>query len=65
MFEKGFEEIKEMIILKFVGDWDELQKKYFSLRQSRTEFLEQCQEIKQNWAGQEIFEICFCVIFDH
>ena len=38
-------------------------KKYFSLRQSRTKFMKQCQEIKQNWTGQENFEICFCVIF--
>ena len=27
--------------------------------------MKQCQEIKQNWAGQKNFEICFCVIFDH
>ena len=33
--------------------------------QSRTKFMKQCQEIKQNWAGQENFEICFCVIFDY
>ena len=26
---------------------------------------QQCQEIKQNWAGRENFDICFCVIFDH
>ena len=31
--------------------------------QSRTKFMKQ--EIKQNWTGQENFEICFCVIFDH
>ena len=33
--------------------------------QSWTKFMKQCQEIKQNWTGQENFEICFCVIFDH
>ena len=33
--------------------------------QSLTKFMKQCQEIKQNWTGQENFEICFCVIFDH
>ena len=27
--------------------------------------MKQCQEIKQNWTGQENFEIYFCVIFDH
>ena len=53
------------MILKSAGDWDELQKKYFSLRQARTKFMKQCQEIKQNWTGQENFEICFCVIFEH
>ena len=47
-FEKGFEEIKEIITLKLAGDWDELQNKYFSLRQSQTKFMKQCQEIKQN-----------------
>ena len=65
MFEKGFEEIKEIIILKSAGDWDELQEKYVSLRQSRIKFMKQCQEIKQNWKRQENLEICFCVIFDH
>ena len=33
--------------------------------QSRTKFMKQCQEIKQNWTGQGNFEIFFCVIFDH
>ena len=27
--------------------------------------MKQCQKIKQNYAGEEIFEICFWVIFDH
>ena len=65
MFEKGFEEIKEIIILKSVGDWDELEKEHFSLRQSWIIFMKQCQEIQQNWTGQENFEICFCLIFDY
>ena len=38
---------------------------YFKILQSRTKFMKQCQEIKQNWTGQENFEICFCIIFDH
>ena len=59
MFEKDFEEIKEIIILKSAGDWDELQQKYVSLRQSRIKFMKQSQEIKQNWTRQENFEICF------
>ena len=33
--------------------------------QSQTKFMKQCQEIKKNWTGQENFESCFCVIFDH
>ena len=59
MFEKDFEEIKEIIILTSAGDWDELQQKYVSLRQSRIKFMKQSQEIKQNWTRQENFEICF------
>ena len=52
-------------MLKFAGDWDDLQKKYFSLRQLGTKFMKQWQEIKQNWTGQENFEICFYINFDH
>ena len=33
--------------------------------QSWIKFMKQCQEIKQNWTGQENFEICLCVMFDH
>ena len=33
--------------------------------QSRTKFIKQCQEIKQNWTGSENFEICFSIIFDN
>ena len=62
---KALKEVKEIMSLKSAGDWDVLQKKYVSLRQSRTKFMKLCQEIKQNWTGQENFEICFCVIFDH
>ena len=32
--------------------------------QSRTKFMKQCQEVKQNWIGRGKFDICFCVIFD-
>ena len=28
--------------MKFAGDWDELQKKYVSLRQSRTKLIKRC-----------------------
>ena len=52
-------------MLRFAGDRNELQKKYFPLRQSWTKFMKQCQEIKGNWSGQENFEICVCVIFDN
>ena len=40
------------------------QYHYYDL-QSWTKFMKECQEIKQNWIGQENFEICFCAIFDH
>ena len=36
-----------------------------SLLQSWTKFMKQCQKTKQNWTGQENFEIFFRVIFDH
>ena len=53
------------MIINSTGEWDELQKKYFSLRQSWTKFMKQFQEIKQNWTEKENFQIYFCVIFDH
>ena len=55
-----FEEIKEIIVLNSAGDWDELQKKYFSVRQSWTKFMKQYQEIKQMWTGQENFVVVCC-----
>ena len=51
--------------MKSAGDWDELQERYFSLKQPWTKFMKQCQEIKENLTGQENFEILFSVIFDH
>ena len=35
-------------MLRFAGDRNELQKKYFPLRQSWTKFMKQCQEIGQD-----------------
>ena len=50
-----------MKLLKFVGEWNELEKNFFWLRQPRTKFMEQCQEIKENWSGGRNFGIYFCV----
>ena len=33
--------------------------------QSRTKFIKQLQEIKQNWAGRRNFGINFCIILGH
>ena len=33
--------------------------------QSRTKFMKQCQEIKQNWKAQETSDTCFCVLFEY
>ena len=52
-------------MLKFAGDWDELQNNYSSFKQSRAKFIKQWQEIKQNWTVQEKLKICFCIIFEH
>ena len=43
----------------------EVRKKKLSFRQSRTKFMKQCKEIKQNWKIQENFEISFWVKFDN
>ena len=32
--------------------------------QSQVNYLDQIKKIKQNWRGPEIFDICFCLIFD-
>ena len=31
---------------------------------SRKKFIEQCQDIKQNWAGRENVNVCFCIVFN-
>ena len=31
---------------------------------SRKKFIEQCQDIKQNWTGRENVNICFCIVFN-
>ena len=49
---KDFEDLKEIIILKLSGDWDELQKTIFA-HTNVDKINEKCQEIKQNWTGQE------------
>ena len=40
--------MKDIKTLKFSGNWEELQDKIYSHRQSRTTFAKQCQEIKRN-----------------
>ena len=37
----------------------------YYMRNTRTKFMKQFQEIKQNWAEQRNFGIHFCVIFDY
>ena len=55
----------QMFTRTIVFSIKKIQKNLLPYLQSWTKFMKQCQEIKRNWAGQENFEICFCVIFDN
>ena len=63
-FERGFEVMKKIRILKTEGDWDKLKSKIYLCRQSWRKYLEQTKGIKQNWPGAENCDNCFSVIFN-
>ena len=62
-FSKDFEDLKESIILKFTGDWDELQKSFFAQtiadKINETTSRNQAKLDRTRKVG-----ISFCVIFD-
>ena len=59
-FKKDFEDLKEIITLKFAGHWGELQKNYLTIADKYNETMSRGQA-KLDRA--ENFPLCFSVIF--
>ena len=62
-FEKGFEGVKRIKILKLKENGTSYQGKC-SGRQPWAKYLEQSKEVKENWTGGENVDDCFCIIFN-
>ena len=56
IFDKGFEVIRNIKILRFEGNWDELRAMIW---------LAKSKKMKQNWTRPENLNVCFCGSFDH
>ena len=61
---KAFKLLKDVKILRFEGDWDELWAKVWFVRQSMTKYFARSKKIKRNWTRPEDLDFYFFIGFD-